>query len=130
MKNYSFDVFHLPKDKDSEIQVVFDDYIKYISRSFADKAAAIADRKVMSTKCYLCHKNLRKKIRWFTPNGKHYYSVSYCDKHGYMKAKVRLRKAEDDRIYVVKTEKFISKEEVDSLQAGYQKSKSSKSDRI
>ena len=108
----------------------FDDYIKYISRSFADKAAAIADRKVMSTKCYLCHKNLRKKIRWFTPNGKHYYSVSYCDKHGYMKAKVRLRKAEDDRIYVVKTEKFISKEEVDSLQAGYQKSKSSKSYRI
>ena len=123
MKNYSFDVFHLPKDKDAEIQVIFDDYAKYISRGFADKIAAVADRKVMSTRCYLCHKNLRKKIRWFTPNGKHYYSVSYCDKHGYMKAKVRLRKSEDDRVYVVKTEKFISEEEVAFLRMKQEKSK-------
>lgn len=137
MQNFSFDVFHLPKDKNAEVHVVFKDYAKYISRSFADKAEAVADRTVMSTRCYLCRKNLRKKIRWFTPNGKHYYSVSYCDKHGYMKAKVRLRKAENDRIYVVKTEKFITQEEMESLRAKqaksktqHQKSKSSKSERI
>lgn len=123
MRNYSFDVFHLPKDKDSEVKVIFDDYAKYISREFADKAAAVADRKVMSTRCYLCHKNLRRKIRWFTPNGKHYYSVSYCDQHGYMKAKVRLRKAEDDRVYVVKTERFITQEEMENLRAKQEKSK-------
>lgn len=123
MRNYSFDVFHLPKDKDSEIHVVFDDYAKYISRNFADKTEAVGDRTVMSTRCYLCHKNLRKKIRWFTPNGKHYYSVSFCDKHGYMKAKVRLRKSEDDRVYVVKTEKFITQQEVDNLRIRQEKSK-------
>lgn len=121
--NYSFDVFHLPKDKASEIHIVFDDYAKYISRSFADKDEAVADRTVMSTKCYLCRKNLRRKIRWFTPNGKHYYSVSYCDKHGYMKAKVRLRKTEDERIYVVKTEKFIPEEEVTGLRVKQERSK-------
>ncbi len=123
MQNYSFDVFHLPKDKASEIHIVFNDYAKYISRGFADKAEALADRTVMSTRCYLCRKNLRRKIRWFTLNGKHYYSVSYCDRHGYMKAKVRLRKSEDDRIYVVKTEKFITQEEMESLRAKQEKSK-------
>lgn len=115
LANYSFDVFHLPKDKDSEVHVVFDTYAKYISRAFPDKAQALEDKTVMSTKCYLCHKSLRRKIRWFSPNGKHYYSVSYCDRHGYMKSKVRIRKAEDGGIYVVKTQKFITEAEMDNI---------------
>lgn len=123
LSNYSFDVFHLPKDKDSEIHVIFDDYAKYISRGFADKAEAIADKTVIGTKCYLCRRGLRKKIRWFTPNGKHYYSVSYCDKHGYMKSKIRIRKSEDDTVYVVKTEKLITEEEVANIRSKQEKSK-------
>lgn len=112
LANYSFDVFHLPKDKESEIHVIFDTYAKYISRAFEDKAQALEDKKVMSTKCYLCKKGLRRKIRWFSPNGKHYYSVSYCDKHGYMKSKIRIRKAGDGLVYIVKTQKFITEPEV------------------
>ncbi len=123
LSNYSYDVFHLPKDKESEVHVIFDDYAKYISRGFTDKTEAIADKTVMGTKCYLCHKGLRKKIRWFTPNGKHYYSVSYCDKHGFMKSKVRIRKSEDDMIYVVKTDKFITEEEVSDIRNRQEKSK-------
>lgn len=129
LSNYSYDVFHLPKDKESEVHVVFDDYAKYISRGFADKTEAIADKTVMGTKCYLCHKGLRKKIRWFTPNGKHYYSVSYCDKHGFMKSKVRIRKSEDDMIYVVKTDKFITEEEVSDIRNRQEKSKQQRKER-
>ncbi len=123
LKNCSFDVFHLPKDRKSEVHVIFDTYAKYISRTFADKTEALADRTVIETKCYLCHKNLRKKIRWFSPNGKHYYSVSYCDKHGYMKAKIRIRKSEEDSVYVVKTEKFINQEEVEDIRNRQEKAK-------
>ncbi len=123
LKYYSFDVFHLPKDKKTEVHAVFDTYAKYISREFEDKTEAMADKGVTSVKCYLCHKTPHKKIRWFTPNGKHYYSVSYCEKHGYMKAKIRLRKTENDKIYVVKTEKFISKEEVKDIRDKQEKSK-------
>ena len=123
LDNYSFDVFHLPKDKKSEIHVIFDNYAKYISRSFADKAEAMEDKSVISTKCYLCHRNLRKKIRWFTPNGKHYYSVSYCDRHGYMKSKIRIRKAEDGRVYIVKTEKFITEAEIETIRNKQEKAK-------
>ena len=123
LKNCSFDVFHLPKDRKSEVHVIFDTYAKYISRTFADKTEALADKTVIETKCYLCHKNLRKKIRWFSPNGKHYYSVSYCDKHGYMKAKIRIRKSEEDSVYVVKTEKFINQEEVEDIRNRQEKAK-------
>ena len=121
LANVSFDVFHLPRTKEEEIHIVFDTYAKYISRSFADKTEAMQDKTVIATKCYLCHRNLRKKIRWFSPNGKHYYSVSCCDKHGLMKAKIRIRKTEDDRVYVVKTEKFITPEEVQDIRGKQEK---------
>lgn len=109
--NYSIDTFILPKTREEEIHVFFHDYMKYISREFRDKQEALEDKEVISTKCYLCHKNLRKKIRWFTPNGKHYYSVAICPVHGFMKSKIRIRKSEGDNVYVIKTSKFISEED-------------------
>ncbi|MCM1088780.1 MAG: exonuclease domain-containing protein [Muribaculaceae bacterium] len=134
LENYSFDVFHIPANKEEEVHVIFgdaakDSYAKYISRGFDDKIEAMGDKGIVSTRCYLCHKNLRKKIRWFTPNGKHYYCVSYCDKHGYMKSKVRIRKAENDKIYVVKTEKIISQEEVNNLFKMQEKAKQHKKEK-
>lgn len=109
--NYSIDTYVLPRTRQEEIHVLFHDYMKYISREFKDKQEALEDREVISTKCYLCHKNLRKKIRWFSPNGKHYYSVAFCPIHGYMKSKIRIRKSEKGMVYVVKTSKFISEED-------------------
>ncbi len=111
LMNYSIDTFILPKTREEEIHVFFHDYMKYISREFRDKQEALEDKEVISTKCYLCHKNLRKKIRWFTPNGKHYYSVAACPVHGFMKSKIRIRKSEGDNVYVIKTSKFISEED-------------------
>lgn len=111
----SFDVFHPPADRSAEVKVQFATYTKYISRKFADKAQAFADKEVASTKCYLCHRNLRKKLRWFGVNGKHYYAVAYCEKHGYLKAKNRFRKSDDGMVYVVKTTKFISEEEFETI---------------
>lgn len=111
LKNVSYDVFHPPADRKSEIRVQFDTYMKYISREFEDKAEAFADKEVVSSKCYLCHRNLRKKLKWFTANGRSYYCLAYCEKHGYLKGKIRVRHSEDDRIYIVKTTKLISPEE-------------------
>lgn len=112
---HSYDIFHLPVSKEKEIHVVFDNYSKYISRGFTDKARALADKEVMSTNCYICGKSTHRKIKWFTSNNKHYYSVSQCDDHGLMKAKVRLRKAENGQIYVIKTEKFIDQKQADAI---------------
>jgi len=111
LKNVSYDVFHLPADRKSEVKVQFDHYAKYISREFRDKTEAFADKEVVSSKCYLCHRNLRKKLKWFTSNGRNYYCLAYCERHGYLKGKIRIRKAESGNVYIVKTTKLISEKE-------------------
>lgn len=116
LKNISYDMFNPPLTREDEIKAAFDTYVKYISRKFPDKKEAFADKEVISSKCYLCHRNLRKKIRWFTQNGRNYYCVAYCEKHGYLKGKIRVRKSEDGQIYIVKTNKFISRDEVDRIE--------------
>lgn len=115
MQYISYDVFHLPGSRKQEIRVQFADYAKYISREFDSKEDALADGEVISSKCYLCRRNLKKKVKWFTPNGRHYYCVAYCEKHGYLKAKLRVRKSESGKVYIVKTTKFISQEDAARL---------------
>lgn len=115
LQKVSFDIFQLPRNREEEIHIVFDDYAKYISREFEDKAALLADKEVGSTRCYLCHKNLKRKVKWFTSNGKHYYSLSLCGEHGYMKGKIRVKKAEEEGVYAVKTLKLISPKEAVEL---------------
>ena len=134
LENYSFDVFHVPASKKDEICTIFDTgyqepYIKYISRGFDNKIKAMNDRNIVSTRCFICNKSLKKRIKWFSPNSKHYYSVSYCDKHGFMKAKIRMRKSEDGKVYVVKTEKFISDEEVENIQEKLEHTKQHRKER-
>ena len=116
LKNVSFDVFHPPVNRESEVKIQFDTYMKYISRSFAGKAEAFRDNEVVSTKCYLCHRNLKKKIPWFAVSLKNYYAVAYCEEHGYLKGKIRVNRTDDGRVYIVKTTKFISEEDVKALE--------------
>ena len=126
LKLFSYDTFNIPKSRKEEIKVLFPGYFKYISRGFENKSDVMKDREVSSTKCYLCHKNLKKKIRWYSPNSKNYYSVSCCDIHGYIKYKVRVKKAENDMYYAIKTSKFITEEKYKKLQEDFNKDKENK----
>lgn len=121
--NYSFDVYHLPRNREEEVHAIFDDYEKYISKEFPDKTQAMADREVTATRCYLCGSNVKRKIPWFSGNGKHYYTIASCEKHGYIKGKIRLRKSTNNHIYVVKTLKFINEESVNEILKKQEKAK-------
>lgn len=123
LKNYSFDVFVAPKSKKEEVKIIFDHYMKYITREFDSKEEILANREIMSVKCYICKKNVKRKMRWFSANGKYYYSAGHCDKHGYIKAKVRIRKSENQKVFAIKTLKFISEEEMMALKEKRSKSK-------
>lgn len=114
-KYISYDVFITPTNKRQEVHKVFPTYSKYISREFKDKMEAIADKEVNSTRCYLCGRRTKKNIKWFSVNGKHYYSLSYCKKHGFLKGKARMKRADDGLIYVVKTLKLITPIEADEI---------------
>lgn len=120
---FSFDTFNIPESKKEEIKILFPGYFKYISRGFEAKSDVMEDREISSTKCYLCHKNLKKKIRWYSPNSKNYYSASYCDVHGYIKYKVRVKKAENGKYFAIKTSKFITEEKLKKLQEEWNKDK-------
>ena len=111
-ENFSFDVFIPPQNKADEIYVIFTNYSKYISRVFDSKTAAMEEKEVTSTRCPICGKNGAKRLRWFTTNRKHYYCVSYCFRHGYMKGKIRIKRTKEGGVYIIKTLKLISKEDV------------------
>jgi len=115
LQNYSFDTYHLPRNKKEEINAVFEDYSKYISREFSNKGLAMNDKDVVSTRCFLCGSKTRKKIPWFSNNGKSYYAVMVCPRHGNIKGKIRMKKSLRDKIYVVKTMKQINMDAVNDI---------------
>ncbi len=123
-EKYSYDTFHIPESKKKEVRILFNDYYKYISRGFDTKARALNDREVRYSGCYLCKRRTSKLIPWFTSNSKHYYCVSFCKKHGYIKGKIRLRKTEDGKIFIVKTMKQISEEQLQEIKEKFNKLKS------
>lgn len=112
---YSVNVYQNPRRKKEELHIFYPEYEKYVSREFQDKEAAMRDREVCSTRCPLCHKAARRKIRWFAVNSRRYYSVSLCEEHGMIKGKVRMKKTDAGKYYVVKTLKPISEEEVEAI---------------
>lgn len=118
---FSYDLFMVPQNKADEVKIKFKTYFKYISREFTDKTEAMNDGDVNSTKCYLCGKPTKKVVKWFSVNGRHYYYVGTCEKHGYMKCKVRMKKADDGNVYVVKTQKIINEEAVESIKEKQEK---------
>lgn len=115
LEKVSFDTFMLPDSKANEVSIHFIDYDKHISRVFTDKSKLLNDKDIIDVKCFRCRRSLKKKIKWFSPNGKHYYTVAYCLIHGYTKSKLRVRKAEGGGVYAVKTSKSISTEDAKQI---------------
>ena len=62
-------------------------------------------------------------MRWYSSNGKNYYSIAYCDIHGYVKYKCRVKKSETGKYYAIKTSKFITEEKMKKLQDEWNKDK-------
>jgi hypothetical protein len=110
-ENSSIDYFRTPDNRKQEITLRYETYVKFISKPFESKTHAMKDRIVTSTTCYLCHKNIQKKIRWFSTGSSNYCCLAYCNVHGYMKGKIRLRQRSDSKFYAVKTTKLISDDE-------------------
>lgn len=108
---YSIDCYQNPRSREEEIHVIYPGYEKYISREFPSKEDAMLDKEVLSSRCFLCGKNVRKKIRWFSQGQKNYFCLAYCPRHGWMKGKIRMKKAENGNVFAVKTMKITDETE-------------------
>ncbi|MBR2764396.1 MAG: exonuclease domain-containing protein [Blautia sp.] len=104
----SVDSYQNPKEKEDEFIYVSGGCEKYISREFANREKAAADREVKSTHCPVC--NLKTTLPpgskgsiWNLGSSRVYYSLTACPEHGTVAGRIRIRKTEQNRYYAVKT---------------------------
>ena len=116
LKFISYDVTFPPADKKSEIFKDFGTYSKHIYRSFDNRDALLRNREIMTICCTLCGKPIKRKIKWFTINGKQYFSAGICEKHGVVKNRVKIQKYDDDRACAIKIVKPIDDDGLEKLQ--------------
>ena len=96
---FSIDTYHIPESPDEEICVNYGTYEKYITMGYLDRDELVRSPKLLSTRCYLCGRMARKKIRWFTMNSKMHYCLAECRQHGYIKGRFKIREDENGKYY-------------------------------
>ena len=85
--------------------------------AYLHTSAAISaeNREVASLRCFVCHRNAKRKIKWFSDNGRNHFAVGYCEEHGFVKSKVRVRKAADGKFFAIKTTKQVGEAELEKI---------------
>lgn len=109
------DYHRIPGNREEEIYLEFPTYSKYVSRVFPSRNAALSDRQVTGIACRQCGRRLRKKVQWFSLNQKQYFCLAVCPDHGYVRGKLRIKKVDDEAVYVVKTVKSADDSSVEKL---------------
>ena len=112
----SIDVYNNPKNAKEEIFRKNKKGTLYITREFVDKVTAMEQRKVKNLRCACCGAVLRQKIHWFASSLTVYYAVGYCEQHGYMRGKIKVKNAINGKIFLIKTVKPIQKSEAESIE--------------
>lgn len=115
LKNYSIDYYQNPKSRREEVYAVYDTHSRFVSKEFFSKNQAMKDWKVTSTRCCLCQKNARRKIRWFSNGNNNYYSLSFCEEHGWLGGKIHIKKTPKGKYFCIKTLKLMGDEEAEEL---------------
>ena len=109
----SVDTYITPSKRSEEILIHYEYYTKFISKSFHEREAVMKDRVVSSTRCHVCGNKIRRKIRWFSENGRNFLCVAECPEHGLMKGKARIRQNSAGEWFAVKTTRPITLQEMD-----------------
>ncbi|HAH18666.1 MULTISPECIES: 3'-5' exonuclease [Eubacterium] len=107
---FSVDTFYLPRIKEEEIFIRFENYTKYVSREFFDKEEMFRDKELTTMNCNICDKPLERRINWFSDGMKTHYCVGYCKEHGLVRGKLRIKSAEEDMCYAIKILKSTDEE--------------------
>lgn len=106
----SIDTFRVPLNRQEEFTVNYGTYSKYISHAYKDRDEMMTDVEILSTRCYVCRKNAKKRIRWYSNNQKMYYCLSECQTHGYLKGKIRIKKNDNNEFFAIKILKLTNED--------------------
>ncbi|MCR4791617.1 MAG: exonuclease domain-containing protein [Lachnospiraceae bacterium] len=122
IKFISYDITFPPADKASEITAQFPTYEKWISRVFKDRDAAFRYKETLSTKCYLCGKKAKRRIRWFSMGDRKYYCLGECEEHGLIKGKIIMHPCHDpEGVFIVKTLRCVNEKEAAVVEKKFNK---------
>ncbi len=113
--NYSVDYYDNPMTRSEELYLKYPNYQQYVSREFATKEKLMQDREVRSTRCYVCGKTAKRKIRWYSVNSRIHYCLAVCTDHGFMTGKIRVKKTDRDTFYGEKFLQMVSQEEAEQI---------------
>lgn len=118
-ENYSIDCYRNPKSKEDEIRIRYANYEKYISRTFPDRDVLLADRGVSAVRCFACGKIVKRKVPWFSENGRNHLAVGFCPVHGHVKSKIRVRQDQTGSYYAIRTTKMVDELEMEDIRERY-----------
>lgn len=125
-KNYSIDYYQNPKSKEEEIVIHYETYSKYITQEYDTKEDLMANKDVNAVTCSECKRRVAKKVKWFTTNSKTYYCLGFCKEHGFIKGKIRIKRALDNKVFAVKVVKNVTDEEANVLLERFEEAKKRK----
>ena len=96
----AYDLYHLPENRKQEIHIEGPEGEGLITRGYTDREKLLKDPHVMTISCGKCGGvTVKTAVRWFTPNNRVFYAAGNCKEHGYIAAKLRVRKNEQNLFY-------------------------------
>lgn len=91
LKKYmSLDYMNLPKNKKAEQDISLGDHLEFLSMGFAHKEEVMAYKEIFVSRCPVCLKKCRKKVKWFGDVTK-YLCVAKCEEHGFLQGMLYIR---------------------------------------
>ena len=112
---YTYDFYHEPKDKDSEVFAYHRSHTTHITRGFDDRAEMMEDKDISTLRCYRCKRKLSKKIKWFSFNQNTYVCVGHCWSHGYQKGVLKVKNSNSGKVFAIKKTIPISKKDAEAI---------------
>lgn len=90
-QHFSIDYFNVPKEQKNEKELYVDNHSEYITMAYQEKEDIFKREDIYITKCPICHKKCRKKLRWFSDSSK-YTCIAICKEHGCLEGSIQTKK--------------------------------------
>lgn len=101
LKYQSVDYANLPLSKKEEVEIDCGNHFQYITREFNKKEDLLNYSDLYITRCPVCKKKCRKKIRWFSDTTK-YLCAARCEVHGMIEGIINIKKQYNGNYYGVR----------------------------
>ena len=109
---FSIDYYRLPRNRFEEKTYAFNTYLKFVSREYPMKEDLMKSRKLRELPCFYCRRLTKRTVNWFSDSQKSYFALGECREHGLIRARIRIKTAEDNKgVFGVRTVKPCTEED-------------------